>query len=51
MSIKLSYHQGYWYVDVKPSPAATFKRYSRHTSIDQALEQTRLIALTHGVEV
>lgn len=51
MSIKMTYHDGYWYVDVKATPAAPFKRYSRHPSLDEALEQTRLIALNNGVSV
>lgn len=51
MSVKMSYKDGYWYVDVRPSPAAAFKPYSRHPTLDEAIEQVRLVALTNGVEV
>ena len=33
MSIKLTLRDGYWYLDIKPSPCAAFKAHSRHPSI------------------
>ena len=51
MSIRISFHDGYWYVDVLRSPAGSFKAYSRHTTIDDALEQARLVALNNEIEL
>ncbi len=51
MSLKLTLRDGYWYVDVRLTPAAHYKSYSRHTTFAEAVEQMGLIALTNGVEI
>ena len=51
MSLKLSLRDGFWYVDVRLTPAAHYKPYSRHPSLNEAMEQMRLVALTNGVEI
>jgi len=51
MSIKMTYYDGYWYVDVRLTTAAHYQSYSRHTTFAEAVEQIRLIALTNGVEI
>ena len=46
MDIKLTLRDGYWYLDIKPSPCAAFKAHSRHPSIPMALaEAERLMQL------
>lgn len=51
MSVKVTLKDGYWYVDVRLSATSNFKSRSRHPRIEDALEDARLFALTHGVEL
>lgn len=44
VSIKLSLRDGYWYVDVRQPGGATYKAYSRNTTLDEAIERVRSIA-------
>lgn len=44
MSIKMTLCEGYWYVDVKSSPAGAFKRDSRHPNIHDALKRMEELA-------
>lgn len=41
MSIRLSFKDGYWYVDVRPGTFGTFKPDSRHTDIEAAIKRAR----------
>jgi hypothetical protein len=49
MSIRISFNDGYWYIDVRRSPAGQYKAHSRFPDLDQALEQARQIATTKQV--
>lgn len=44
MSIRISFNDGYWYIDVRRSPAGQYKAHSRFPDLEQALEQAQQIA-------
>lgn len=49
MSVKLTLRDGFWYVDIRKSPAGQFKSKSRHSNFNEAFDAAKAFALKHGM--
>lgn len=48
MTVRLSFHDGYWYVDVRRNGGTNFRSYARCPTIDEALAKAKEAA-TGGI--